>query len=320
MFVLFVRRMSKRRLESAEMPPKRRRILDQLVSDFTPQMISPTKTNGPCSRSGRRIFTSPIVSTPSPHINKRKVYKIFSIHNDKLNPLLRLVSHRPTAIDTSPIVKLLNLNEIQMHNRSQDNEQMDKSLSEQCSAIDAFACVSSESGICMNDQVVTAEPTFLLSSQYCSSDSANASSSDVVILNETEDLEIITIDLTETETASPNDSYFDDGNDSMENLAEQIQSVTADSQWHDIKTNNCQSEENIDYEELIDAMPLGIENKFAPCSVEMPWPAGELVWAALSTFPFWPAIVVVPTVDEQHLLKGMYIAPYMREQWHCTFR
>lgn len=195
-----------------------------------------------------------------------------------------------------------------MQNRSQDNEEMDKCQSEPCSSVDAYACASTESGICMSDQVDADETAFVTSTQYCDENSTKASSTNNnnIALNAIGDIEIVTVDLTEHE-----DSYFDDADDSME--LDNIEHVSHSQIYLDTsETNICKTETIVDYHSIEyvaidDTLPAEMSEEPSQCTINMPRPAGELVWAALSSFPFWPAIISYPSIEEQHLLSGTYI-------------
>lgn len=117
---------------------KKRRTAEQrleaiLKSDFTEKMITPSKSNEgqPTSRFGRtlKLSISPQIEKDSPNIaeqssslSKRKVRKVFSIHNPYANAQcrIRLVSNRPTtALDKSPIQKLISHTKIGLNNDDQ---------------------------------------------------------------------------------------------------------------------------------------------------------------------------------------------------------
>lgn len=291
--------MSKRRSKPATQPAKRRRtIINRLESDLTPQMLSPTQTtDGPRSRYGRKIFTSPIVST-TPQVNKRKVYQIFSIHNVRLNPLLRLVLHHsPRAIDTSPIAKLLTMNKKQMKNRSQDNAQADNTQTAQfndfnvsCDSrdIDAEKAIPAHYiSIDGNEIIDLTEDDSNMNAANTNDDSQetsheNITSDDAIDMNECE-----------METAQPIET------DSPRIISLEISLVDNDSQI----------DEGIGYnsEVATSISTAGTEiDDNSQCSTELGWHAGDLVWAALGLHPFWPAIVSNHISDEQQLFKGMY--------------
>lgn len=119
--------MEKRRRTTEE------RLRAQLQSDFTEKMIVPITPDGPHSRFGRKIKSiSPshqknnqVTAEQSPSLSKRKVRKVFSIHNLSADAnRLRLVSNRPTTVlAKSPIQKLISVTKNGLKN---DDDQFQK--------------------------------------------------------------------------------------------------------------------------------------------------------------------------------------------------
>lgn len=120
---------------NASPDPKKTRLMRELLSSFTPKMLSPAKVDdGPTSRSGRKIRKSTLLlysektkSNLSARLslraspNKRKVRKIFSIHRNKSNPELRFVSvlqseSQPSYIEPKAL-ELINMNKSGKTNR-----------------------------------------------------------------------------------------------------------------------------------------------------------------------------------------------------------
>lgn len=142
------------------------RLKAQLQSEFTDKII---KTIQPpegfeTSRSGRRInkIESPnnrvykLMTTEKSVRNKRKVRKVFCIHNIDDNASLRFVSNcQSTALTKSPIQKLISVNKNGLNNDQFQTQLIEKSVNTEPPIIDLCSEISTpdSSGIAQMDEV-----------------------------------------------------------------------------------------------------------------------------------------------------------------------
>lgn len=343
--------------EQEQQKKRKYRILDDLKSNLTPKMLSPTEvTNGPKSRYGRQIKYKPNflikqntlfdVSTQSSPINKRKVYKIFSIHNNKINPCLRLVSNRLTTFERSPIDKLIKKTKNRMKNQFQASLQTDDVQSNHPDEIIDLCCNENDTNIENELQHETTDPienitTFVLAKKHCLSiDDEQIILNRRLICDDYGDDVIDNIDLTGSDneieamdtnvdenlsTDADEDKDIDERNNyknenEIENEIEmKIENMDDNQLAMELPESTIDSGVNFTAINTLDSLlsddncnPSSDKNNYdnnnSIVDNNNKWNNGDLVWAAMTSYPFWPAIVSKPLDEQSSHLKGNFVA------------
>lgn len=322
-----------------------KRLMVQLQSDFTEKMITPIKSpNGqPTSRFGRKInkIESPNsprqrkLTTVSPadqdshrkiSLSKRKVRKVFSIHNigAGANTVLRLVSNRQSSVLTkSPIQKLISVTKIGLNNNQFQTQLTDNSQNTEPEIIDLsigltdvsvseshFVAFMTESNIDSSTDLGTVdfednlksfileksfrgikstEPTEIIDEIDLTSSPEGSEHGDDTKSNngDTHPKSFFT---TETDTMIHRSNASQDKTDSPKKIASPVDMISAsidtdlhlfndDKSFSEGKSDDCVI---TDYDD--EAHNSGV------CSTD-DWCVGQIVWAALFGYPFWPAII-----------------------------
>lgn len=309
--------------ETQPMAKKRRtmskRLMAQLQSDFTEKMIVPIKSpNGqPTNRFGRKINKiepqnsprqrkstttnhSDQQSNPKTSSSKRKVRKVFSIHKiGATHSHLRLVSNRQSSVLTkSPIQKLISVSKIGLNNNNQFQTQLsDNSMNTEPEISD------------MSTDVSVSEPNLVTLMTDCMTESNNDSLTDF----STTDFEvklkpfiipteiIDEIDLTsspegsehgdDTKSTTNQSNASQDKTDSPRKLAmfgEMLSASIDSSNSNLFNDDKSFSEGKSDDCVITGYIHEDLSRDF--CSTD-DWYVGQIVWAALFGYPFWPAII-----------------------------
>lgn len=289
----------------------KKRLMAQLESDFTEKMIAPIKSpNGqPTSRFGRKINKIESQnpprqrkSTTAIHTNqqsnpktttntsKRKVRKVFSIHKiGEPHSHLRLVSNRqPSGLTKSPIQKLISVSKIGLNNNNQ------------------FQSMNTEPEISdMSTDLSVSEPNYVtLKTQSINDSSTDFSTMDVEV-----DLKLFVIPteiIDEIDlTSSPEGSEHGDDTESMTYSSNSSQDKTdspkklttsADMMSASIDSSNSNlfnDDKSFSEGKSDDCVITGyIQNEHSgDVGSTDNWYVGQIVWAALPGYPFWPAII-----------------------------
>lgn len=253
--------------------------------------------------------------------SKRKVRKVFSIHSmGANNALLRLVSNRQsTVLIKSPIQKLISVSKIGLNNNNQFQTQLTESSINTAREIND-----------MGADVSVSAPSSVALLTDCSTESNNSSSTDFgqmdfeinlkpfIIQNSTLPAQIIDeIDL----TSSPEGSEH--GDDTKSNCSGTQSKSFSVSDTYSMTHRSNASQDNTDSPKKIgtpgemnsasigsDTNLFNDDKSFSEgksddcvitsyvdeahnsdvCSTD-DWCVGQIVWAALFGYPFWPAII-----------------------------
>lgn len=312
--------------ETQPMAKKRRtmnkRLMAQLESDFTEKMIAPIKSpNGqPTSRFGRKIKKIEPQNSPRQRksaaaihtdqqlnlktsSSKRKVRKVFSIHKIGVtHSHLRLVSNRQSSVLTkSPIQKLISVSKIGLNNNNQFQTQLsDNSVNTEPDISDISTDVS------------VSEPNFVASMTDCMTESNNDSITDFSTIDYEVNIEsfIIPTEITDEIdlTSSPEGSEGSENGDDTKSLTHRSNAsqdktdspkklATSDEMISasivSSKSNFFNDDKSFSEGKSDDCVITGyIHNEHSSdvCSTD-DWHVGQIVWAALFGYQFWPAII-----------------------------
>lgn len=331
---------------------KLERLSAQLKSDLTEKMTEALKSpeGEPTTRFGRKVrkqfipandlkYKTMMECTQSQ--SKRKVRKIFSIHNPSANASLRLVSNHPTTVFAkSPIQKLISVTKIGLKNDQFQKQAIDNSINIELPTIDT----------CQHNADITkaTEPT-ILSQHHKNGDAIDSVETTPVDFednlkvyhllknrsHQSDSLLIIDeIDLTSSTEGSEHgfDTKSQDKTE-IDTFATTERSTSPVSNASQNKTNSPKifatpaklANLSIALTDCVRSTPIpdaivysdkpfsdGTSDDcvIADCddihsddeSTDN-WQIGQIVWAALFGYPFWPAIIF-NSEDEQIFRKG----------------
>lgn len=314
---------SNNKIENADendVPNKQRKstILLQLKSDFNPKYLESMKVeDGRKSRYGRLVrnryendFTihkfkqeaSPRVKvepmlTPSevhssqPHTDNvkqsRKVRYISSIKTIPLNPNLRLIqSHQEfnQQMLNSPLYKLIEFNKIRINNKFQDDNNLlatetsievckpGKSISNSCSDVNEDIKPPIQTNIVeLQEEIDDKKPLLEMIDSKCKKEFDNETKDEKTAIHKFVDgaVENNCVCIVSIEKFDMND------------LADSIEST----QSH----NASNKEQDLDEEEQMELDEPSNDAIIQTTGDE--WNLGEIVWASLGKYPFWPAVI-----------------------------
>lgn len=311
---------------------KRRRTMEQrlqaqLQSDFTDKVIVPFSSpdGQTTSRSGRSIKHSETViklkrKSNVQSISKRKVRKIFSIHNINENGCLRFVNCTTVDSPKGPIQKLISITKNGLNNdqfqggpvspsNSTHIEQMDSTDNSvtQCDGtdfedsikahrlkkayepaqveindIELVNLVSSPEG---SEGADTSNDTYFLSEGYSLNLTPMVETDAIILMDVTQDNK--TDSSTEFKSndliGKSNSPFNSDASSSKEDTDEFTPTLEYNSE--DCVIIEAGEKQNFDSSDQ--------------------WRCGQIVWASLHRYPFWPAIITNDD-EEQCFKKGKY--------------
>lgn len=291
-----------------------------------------------------------MMSPESNKLSKRKVRKVFSIHN--INAWLRFVSNRQSTVLTkSPIQKLISVNKIGLNNDHFQTQLNDNNVSTNQPIIDLCTEVSAYDTNCIGQMEEKTEPN----EPNVGTETAQIDYEDdlktfqvmrpIKLRARAESIQIVDeVDL----TSSTDGSVGGDDDKLNNNESEQFTSTSFPTSEADSTSSLNASNLKTDFQKPIEI--INISHPISDCAIstsgsdaisvnEKPfsectsddcviadsgdsdstdnWHIGQIVWAALHGFPFWPAIIF--NCEQTHTFQkgNIFVSKFTMNAVHC---